>query len=453
MATLRAPLTIVLIGCAPLASAVAASADDDAPVVRARELLALIVEGDFTKFYEVQNEEVRQALPAAKLQQIWLGLTQTFGNYGSEYRASTQPHGDLTVVVLMCQFERGDLKVTITLDQQDRVAGLFFAPDTSRVTYEPPDYVDQARFEEEEVSVSAGKYPLSGTLTVPRGKRPRRGFPGVVLVHGSGPHDRDETVFAHKPFRDLAWGLASRGIAVVRYEKRTHKYPAAHSNDTITLDDETIEDAAAAVAVLRGHDAVDLQRVFVVGHSLGAVAAPFVAAGDEKLAGIVLLAGCARPLADVLEDQLAYLAAVDGEVTAPERAQLDEVKAALAEFRAGNLDGDPAGGLPRRYLAMLNRYDPVATCRKLTLPILIGQGGRDYQVTMKDYRVWQQGLADRTNVTFRLFEDCDHLFSPGQGPSKPADYAEPGHVSRVVLDDLVGWIEDQPHPVNRNSPN
>jgi len=408
-------------------------------LARARELLQMLIDGRYDAFLAESTEKVRGALPADKLQQVWEGTQAQMGAFGAERDVRVQRNAGATTVVFSLCFERGDLAARFILDAEGRLAGLWFAPDTSRVTYDPPDYVDREAFREEEVTVSAGRYPLPGTLAIPKADRPERGFCGVVLVHGSGAHDQDETVYANKPFRDLAWGLASRGIAVLRYEKRTHKYPGAHGNDDITLHDETIDDAVAAARLLRRHAAVDPGRVFVLGHSLGAVAAPFIARDDPDLAGIILLAGCSRPLTEVIEEQVEYLVGLDGEVTAEEQQELDRTRRTLAEVRAGQLDGEPAV-LPRRYLHMLKRYDPVEAARSLTLPVLIVQGGRDYQVTMKDWALWRQGLKDRANVTFRLFDKCNHLFAAGEGPSSPEEYMTAGHMAEEVITVLAGWI-------------
>src|SRR4051794_11541515 len=169
----------------------------------------------------------------------------------------------------------------------------------------------QNHFTEEPVVVGSGEWALPGTLTLPTGTGP---FPAVVLVHGSGPHDRDETIGPNKPFRDLAWGLAAQGVAVLRYEKRTHEHPAKLMplKEKLTIREESVDDAVAAVALLRKQKEVDGKRIFVVGHSLGAIVAPKVAALEPAVAGIVLLAGSPRPFEDIILDQLTYLASLKG---------------------------------------------------------------------------------------------------------------------------------------------
>src|SRR5690606_33004513 len=143
--------------------------------------------------------------------------------------------------------------------------------------YQAPSYADPARFSEREATVGSGTWALPGTLTLPKkeGK-----FPAVILVHGSGPNDRDETLGPNKPFRDLAHGLATRGIAVLRYDKRTLVHPKALASEVgaaLTLREETIDDALAAAALLRTIPEVDASKIFVVGHSLGGTAIPRIA--------------------------------------------------------------------------------------------------------------------------------------------------------------------------------
>lgn len=308
----------------------------------------------------------------------------------------------------------------------------------------PADYVDQSSFTEREVTIESGEWSLPGILAMPQGEGP---FPAVVLVHGSGPNDRDETIGVNKPFRDLAWGLASNGIAVLRYDKRSFVYGRASVEDitTFTVQDEVIDDALAAVNLLQGTEGINPQSVFVIGHSLGAMLAPRIAQQAPDLAGIVLLAAPGRSLIDVSLEQFDYLG------TLPEN-QVEEAQAVLEAYReelnaAAQIDESTDlnavfFGAPTSYWLDLQNYSQVQVAQGLSLPMLILQGARDYQVTMEDFAGWREALEDAPNVTFRSYPALNHLFLAGEGPSVPAEYNQPGHVPGEVINDLVNWIRE-----------
>jgi hypothetical protein len=180
----------------------------------------------------------------------------------------TQATGNVTVVN-GCQFEKAALNAMLSFDAENKIAGMNITPRTpAAVTSAAPA---STRFTEESVTVGAGEWALPGTLSMPLNPIAA----AIVLVHGSGPSDRDETVGPNKPFRDLAWGLADRGIAVLRYEKRTHQYAGKMAgNRDLTVREETTEDAILAAAPLRAHDRIDPKRVFILGHSLVRVIQP-----------------------------------------------------------------------------------------------------------------------------------------------------------------------------------
>ena len=155
-----------------------------------------------------------------------------------------------------------------------------------------------------------GPVPLPGTLTLPSGKGP---FRGVVLVHGSGAGDRDETVGGNTPFRDIAWGLAQRGIVVLRYDKRSKVAPAWFAKAGFTVYDETIQDALGALTLLRQQPEIEATLTVVLGHSLGGMVAPRIALADSKLAGVIVMAGATRvELPAQMERQYRYIASVSG---------------------------------------------------------------------------------------------------------------------------------------------
>ncbi|MBM3289542.1 MAG: alpha/beta fold hydrolase, partial [Candidatus Hydrogenedentes bacterium] len=339
-----------------------------------------------------------------------------------------------------CEFERAHLDAKVVFDADGAIAGLFFLPAADAA---PPPYVSRSRFDEREVHLGADPWQLPGTLSVPKGAGP---FPAIVLVHGSGPQDRDETVGANKPFRDLAWGLASRGIAVLRYDKRTLHCAAKLQPLPLpfTVNEETVDDVTAAVTVLRATPEIDSARVFVLGHSLGGMLVPRIAKRTPDAAGFAILAGTARPLEDVIIEQTNYIALLDGAKSMDEQKQIDAVQAEVNRIKAlTQADTQNSAlifGVPASYWLDLRAYDPVAEADSIARPLLILQGQRDYQVTMTDFARWKSALGGRPNVTLKTYAALNHLFIAGAGASGPAEYAAPGHVAPKVIDDIAAWM-------------
>ena len=274
------------------------------------------------------------------------------------------------------------------------------------------------------------------------------------MVHGSGPEDQDETIGSNKPFKDLAWGLASQKIAVLRYVKRTKQYGAQFSSTpAYTVKDETIDDAEAAVALLANLPEIDHHHVYVLGHSLGGMLAPRIAAEDAKVAGIIIAAGTARPLQPVIVEQLKYIASLHGDATEESKKQIASAEHAQAEIEDPALKPDSAVDIlgtqiPASYFLDLRAYHPAEAAAKLKVPILVLQGGRDYQVTGRDYDLWKAALGSDPRATFIFYPALTHLFmtGTGSGPASPSDYAVPGHVSAQVIQDIVRWVNNERTP-------
>ncbi len=299
----------------------------------------------------------------------------------------------------------------------------------------PPDYADTMLFVETDVMVDT----LPGTLTMPTGEGP---FPALIIVHGSGPGDRDGNLHDLYPYRDLAVGLASRGVAVLRYDKRTGVHPDEYS-ESFTVDEEVIDDVLLAVELLHTTDGVDPDRVYVLGHSLGGMLAPRIAAGKpDDIAGLIILAGNVRPLQDLIVEQTYYLAELDGEIDPAEGQQIEAIEEAVAQIEM-LAEGDEVGfllGAPPLYWLDLRAYDPVAMAQTLEMPMLILQGERDYQVTMEDFELWRTGLSARDNVTFISYPTLNHNMMAGEGLSSPEEYAIQSYVDIAVIEDIAAWI-------------
>lgn len=374
------PISLLLLAAVDLSSVAEAVAQEFA-------------QGHYTAVHARLKEEVRAKVPAAALG----SATAQFGafeRYLGPPRVETK--GTLRVFTYPTQFARAKMALRITLQENSELAGFF-------ITHLPAEATGLA--------VVTGTYRLPAELARPKGSGP---FPAVVLVHGSGPQDRDETIGPNKPFKDLAEGLATRGIAVLRYEKRTRQYPTAVNAD-FGLDAETVDDAVSAVALLAKQPGVNPKRVFVLGHSQGALAAPRIGQ-RAPVAGLILLASFGRPFREALTEQLANL-------------------------------GQPASAVDRvwamftpAYQRDVTSYDPIATARTLQVPLLVLQGERDYQVTMADFAGWKKALSADRRVTLKSYPKLNHLFLEGTGRSTPAEYSVASHIPAYVLDDLAAWV-------------
>jgi dienelactone hydrolase len=410
-----------------------------------------MVQGNFTGAESLWIDTMKTALPPDKLKTTWEQLIQQLGAFQQQTGTqSVSQSGGMTSVYVTCVFANSTVDLQVTFNAQKQIGGFHVAAagsgSATPVPYNPPSYVKSDSFHEVEVTVGSGQWALPGTLSIPNGSGP---FPAVVLVHGSGANDRDETIGPNKPFRDLAWGLASQGIAVLRYDKRTKVHADLFTPDLVaalTVQDETITDALLAAQLLRQTAGIDPKQVYVLGHSLGAYVGPRIGQQDPTLAGLILLAGNTRPLEDVVLDQYTYLYSLNGGPNMTQSASLEVLKAQIAKVKDPNLSSSTLASdlplnLPANYWLDLRGYQPAELAKTLSMRLLVLQGGRDYQVSAtKDFPAWQAALQGKANATLKLYPDMNHLFISGPQPSTPAEYDVEGHVSQQAVSDIGQWI-------------
>ena len=390
------------------------------------------------------DKSVLSALPPEKLKEIWQSLQNQFGRFKAQGRTMIEESGIYQVYFITCIFQNSSLDAKIVYKRNGQIAGLFFVPVKSEAVYKPPTYVNSKLFTEQEVTIGAGEWILPATFSIPKGKGP---FPAVVLVHGSGPQDRDETIGPNKPFADIAWGLASKGIAVLRYEKRTKQYGVkiSQENIPITVNEETIDDALSAVSFLRKSEKINPRKVFVLGHSLGGMLAPRIGQRDLSIAGLIIMGGITRPLEDIIIEQMNYIFLLDGKINDAEQNQLDNINKQISRVKDPLLSSEISPtelpfGVHAEYWLDLRKYDPAKSAENLLMPMLILQGERDYQVTMDNFNGWKQRLITKKNVAFKVYPTLNHLFMDGIGKSTPDEYEKEGHVAEFVIEDIAQWI-------------
>ncbi|MGL4363278.1 MAG: DUF3887 domain-containing protein [Cellulosilyticaceae bacterium] len=344
--------------------------------------------------------------------------------------------GEYKQVDVRMTTELAQLKITLVFNQLQKLSGL-------QLGFYAMDAVLPKHAVEKEMSVTSGKYTMPATLTLPKQEGD---FPVVVLVHGSGPNDQDETIGGVKVFRDIAYFLAEKGIATLRYDKRTYTYIKEYNENPAIFDfaEEVLEDAQSAVELMKVTPQIDKDKIFVLGHSLGGMSVPMLNKLMSGVSGYIMMAAPARPLEDLVYEQIDYLTGVQG-MSETEKTmymelinkQIQVVKTITKETEIQEVG---LAGINNKMWADFNAYNQVEDAKSIDVPLLIVQGGRDYQVTMEDYEIWQEMLNNKENVTFRAYDDLNHLFVTGAGKSIPNEYYTPAQVSETFLLELTQWI-------------
>ena len=412
-------LLIVLLGILQPAHA----QNHKANLKSAERLYKFIVAGQGDSVHVRMSDTIRKKVAPVVFSDSFRQLEKQMGEFKSRGKWKTEMAEGITMYHCDVHFEKNSMRFTVVFDEDGRANTLTFTPATSVVDAKPMKF-NKKRLEEKSVEISTDTFRLPGTLTLPKGGSR---LPVLILVHGSGPNDRDETLGPNKPFRDIAWGLAEQGIAVLRYDKRTKVYGTAAYPQGVeaTFDNEVVDDVISAVRLVKSLPEIDSARVYVLGHSLGGMLVPRIAqrAGEGCLGGIISLAGPVRKMEQLLTEQMTYISSLSG--TQP------DVKAAVEQVM---------NSLPESYRKMETEYQPVEVARMLKLPFLVLQGERDYQVTMQDFGMWRFGLYRNPNVLFKSYPKLNHALQEGSGKSTPFEYTHLSPVPEYVIKDIADFI-------------
>jgi dienelactone hydrolase len=326
-------------------------------------------------------------------------------------------------------------------NKSEKLLGFFVTPVATEAEYAAPAYADTTLYSEKEISIKFEGGQMAGIFTSPKNSA---SFPLVIMVHGSGPSDMDETVGPNKPFKDLAAGLAAKGIGSIRYVKRSMVYPRSF-NKAFTVKEETIDDALSAITLAGTLPGVNKSQIYLLGHSLGGMLAPRIATLAPSLNGIILAAAPARKLSDLIAEQNIFIYKASGDTTAAGKQQFLESSNEIDRSRLLKL-GDIAPdsiilGAPASYWIDLNNYDQLATSKRIKNRILILQGAHDFQVSVQDFNIWRTTLAANKNASFKLYPDLNHLLSSQKEKGTGAQYRTPANVSQVLINDISLWIK------------
>jgi len=408
---------------------------------RADSFFDAMDKGNFEEAHSFFDESVKGQITTDELKLFWLRLGNSLGSYQSVDGAKNSVKGDYFQVILTCGFSKGTQTFTFVFNKTEKLVGFFITPVAANAEYVAPAYADTTLYKETEINIKFEEGQMAGIFTSPKNVS---SFPVVIMVHGSGPSDMDETVGPNKPFKDLAAGLAAKGIGSIRYVKRSMVYPRLF-NKAFTVKEEVIDDALSAINLANTLPGVNKSQIYLLGHSLGGMLAPRIATLAPTLNGIILAAAPARKLSDMISEQNAFIYKSSGDTSAAGKQQFIQSSMEIDRSRLLKL-GDIAPdsiilGAPAAYWIDLNNHDQLATSKKIKNRILILQGGNDFQVSVQDLNIWRTTLAANKNASFKLYPDLNHLLSTQKEKGNGSQYRIPSNVNADLINDISVWIK------------
>lgn len=461
----------------------ARSAAQDTPETPQEIVFSLLKDGNGKMLYFMCDSQVQQAVDIGSLNSLWKNMEAQAGKYVSHGQWQDFP-GLEGAVYSNISFENEKMALLIVFNEDGMVSGLRILPpledndedeagrnaDTAAVRNDAEENDEKSTTQKNmedtaadwnvtECAVQTKSWTLPALLTGPDSERERT--PIVILVHGSGPNNKDESIGPNKVFKELAEELAAYGIASLRYDKRTLIYGhGAFSNpEKVTLAEETIDDAVSAAALA---GSMGFRHIFILGHSLGAACAPLIAL-QCSTSGIIMMAAPARPMKEMLEEQTKVISPYNSQETMEQLRKATET-------------------IPADYLKEVD-YDRMQVAQEIAgkdIPTLILQGERDYQVTMEDFGIWKEAFStacgpeikktaeeaaekatgtDGSDVTgkecvidsdiiMKSYPGLNHIFHKGEGVPSPAEYMQKGRIPEQVIRDIAGFI----HSMSKRHP-
>lgn len=423
---------------------VAGAQDMDAAKQAARQYVQLFAANNFEQLVAAGDSTMQRKADKETLEGLWESLVLSHGNYQHliETRVSVYQENYITVTVV--KFEKRKVGFQLTLNKQLQIAGVFLV--AAEEKHQVADYVKTENFYELKIPIAHKKYPTQGVLSLPKTSTK---VPLVILVHGSGAIDKDCSIGPNKIYKDLAWGMAAKGIAVFRYDKRTYLHLKQLLADNqsgekaFDVRNEYVEDVKAIIELLSKRKEVDKSQIYLMGHSEGGYLIPLFNQRFKSLAGFVALAGTLRQIPELALEQMDYL--TPDSLTEKDQAQLLMMKQSARNALAENIKPTMPDSLvmqpfPTNYWVYLKTYQPQQLALQITKPLLVLQGERDYQVKMKDFGLWKSTLSGKPNVSFSSYPQLNHLFLAGTGASTPDEYLVAANVPEYVINDVVKWI-------------
>jgi len=409
---------------------------------KGNEILQFFVNKKFTEISKRVDSLYKSSYEAYVLEKDWAELTGTYGEYKSAKPVNYDVSPYYHFIAFKVQFEFLPYILNISFNETGNIIYLSFME--AHKIYVAPDYCDVSKFLERKITVVNGMYDLPGILAMPNAESKS---PLVIIVPEAGPTDKDGSYEENKPYKDLAWGLASKGIATFRYEKRSNNYGIFLLKDkaayeTFTPREDLLIDLYKIIDSLKTLPDVDPDKIYILGHGQGGMLAPLIAKERKDVAGIIMMGANAKRTQEMMIDQYKYLSKVSPEKKPEYDAQtrnairsMDKKLNPLTEHHLMPYD------VQATYWIWLNQYPHLEIAKKLSKPQLILHGERDYQTNMENYDLWKKTLVKNTKATIKLYPRLNHLFYAGDAQSTYSEYYLKSNIPAQVIEDINLWLK------------
>ncbi len=414
-----------------------------------KKIIQLNIELEFTELSKLFDTAKGRRINPYLLHYAWTSLRDKYGHFKGSSTKKTYTKNDKEFVIEELQFDSGFVQLKIGFNKNNLIASYLLIKEQTRKMYELekkyrlPSYAIKSQTLAKEVQFGAAPFIIQGELTLPAGLKRKEKIPVIILVHGSGPADMNEQNGPQQPFKDIAYGLAAYKIAVLRYDKRTLTYGEECAADSaFDVNKETVDDALIAAQFLRQQKNIDPTKIFILGHSLGGMMLPRIALADTALAGLLFMAAPAKSLPDKIIEQMDYLGALFPE----KKEEYAKGKEEFIRLKTKWYDSaTPARHLPfsspPSYWMDLESYNQTEVVQQVKQPMLFLQGDADYQVTVEDFKLWEEALKKNPQATFKLFKSLTHTMIYGvHQPPSPDDYKTVDNVHESVIQAIAQWV-------------
>lgn len=389
-------------------------------------------------------DNVAEALSIENLEINWLYVAGSIGKFQEIDSTIFSINEDSINVQVTLNYDSRAVVINYSFDQNSKIVGLWF-----RNALLEPVAEETPVFYEEVIQVGHNDNKMNGLITIPKGvENP----PVVVLVHGSGTHDLNESIGVNHPFYDIAHGLAEYGIATIRYDKRHAVYPNELPDlinaNNFTIEDEVTDDVDSIIKEIAGGKFdVDNDQIYILGHSLGGMLAPKIATENPEVTGIISMAGSLRLIEDIIltqnEESIASMDGLSDEDKVMVLAQINEQVGLIKSFTAES--AEIVMGYPASYWYSYQTLDNMNVTKNLDIPVLVLQGTEDFQISVDiDLPLWVDALSENPKATAIIYDGLNHLMMPSSGLRNIGDYDIEGNVSSDVISDIASFINNPP---------